>query len=65
VITTLDRFRRSVRNLKELADSFADRVIGRRALSRGIDAATPRCGLFFHAPAAIAEFEHELISNAG
>jgi len=61
VITKLDRLGRSVRNLKALADELQSRDVALRALSQGIDTATPGGRLFFHMLAAIAEFEHDLI----
>lgn len=61
VVTKLDRLGRSVRNLKEVADDLQSRDVALRALSQGIDTATPGGRLFFHMLAAIAEFEHDLI----
>jgi len=61
VVTKLDRLGRSVRNLKQVADDLQARDVGLRALSQGIDTATPGGRLFFHMLAAIAEFEHDLI----
>jgi DNA invertase Pin-like site-specific DNA recombinase len=61
VVTKLDRLGRSVRHLKQIADDLQARDIALRALSQGIDTATPGGRLFFHLLAAIAEFEHDLI----
>ncbi|MBT8163887.1 recombinase family protein [Arthrobacter sp. GN70] len=61
VVAKLDRLGRSVRNLKEVADTLQRRNIGLKALSQGIDTTTPGGRLFFHMLAAIAEFEHDLI----
>ncbi len=61
VVTKLDRLGRSVRNLKQVADDLQARDVALRALSQGIDTATPGGRLFFHMLAAIAEFEHDLI----
>ncbi|WP_136612138.1 recombinase family protein [Sinomonas albida] len=61
VVAKLDRLGRSVRNLKEIADTLQRRGIGLKALSQGIDTTTPGGRLFFHMLAAIAEFEHDLI----
>jgi DNA invertase Pin-like site-specific DNA recombinase len=61
VVTKLDRLGRSVRNLKQVADDLQSREVALRALSQGIDTATPGGRLFFHMLAAIAEFEHDLI----
>ncbi len=60
-VTKLDRLGRSVRNLKQVADDLQARDVALRALSQGIDTATPGGRLFFHMLAAIAEFEHDLI----
>ena len=61
VVTKLDRLGRSVRNLKQIADDLQGHGVALRALSQGIDTATPGGRLFFHMLAAIAEFEHDLI----
>lgn len=61
VVTKLDRLGRSMRNLKQVADDLQGRDVALRALSQGIDTATPGGRLFFHMLAAIAEFEHDLI----
>ena len=47
VVTKLDRFGRSVRNLKEVADDLQRRDVGLRALSQGIDTTTPGGRLFW------------------
>ena len=44
-----------------MADDLQSRDVALRALSQGIDTATPGGRLFFHMLAAIAEFEHDLI----
>lgn len=61
VVTKLDRLGRSVANLKQVSDDLQSRDVALKALSQGIDTATPGGRLFFHMLAAIAEFEHDLI----
>ena len=61
VVTKLDRLGRSVANLKQVSDDLQARDVALKALSQGIDTATPGGRLFFHMLAAIAEFEHDLI----
>lgn len=63
VITKLDRLGRSVRNLIELAAKLKAMDVDLRVLDQGIDTATAGGRLFFHILAAIAEFEHALLSE--
>lgn len=61
VVTTLDRFGRSMRNLKQIVDDLQTRQVELRAVSQGIDTTTTGGWLFFHMLAAIAESEHDLV----
>jgi len=64
----LDRLGRSVRHLTETVNTLAERGVGFRSLTEGIDTTTPAGKLVFHIFAALAEFEREIIrerTNAG
>jgi len=64
----LDRLGRSVRHLTETINTLAQRGIGFRSLTEGIDTTTPAGRLVFHIFASLAEFEREIIrerTNAG
>lgn len=63
VITRLDRLGRSVQNLVELVDRFRKMGVELVVLTQGIDTTTPAGKMMFHMVAAIAEFEHDLISE--
>ena len=68
VVWRLDRLGRSVRHLTETVNTLAERGIGFRSLTEGIDTTTPAGKLVFHIFAALAEFEREIIrerTNAG
>jgi DNA invertase Pin-like site-specific DNA recombinase len=68
VVWRLDRLGRSVRHLTDTVNSLAERGIGFRSLTEGIDTTTPAGKLVFHIFAALAEFEREIIrerTNAG
>jgi len=57
----LDRLGRSVRHLTEVVNTLAERAIGFRSLTEGIDTTTPAGKLIFHIFASLAEFEREII----
>jgi DNA invertase Pin-like site-specific DNA recombinase len=57
----LDRLGRSVRHLTETVNTLAERGIGFRSLTEGIDTTTPAGKLVFHIFASLAEFEREII----
>jgi DNA invertase Pin-like site-specific DNA recombinase len=63
VITRLDRLGRSVQNLVELVERFRQMGVELVVLTQGIDTTTPAGKMLFHMVAAIAEFEHDLISE--
>jgi DNA invertase Pin-like site-specific DNA recombinase len=68
VVWRLDRLGRSVRHLTETVNMLAERGVGFRSLTEGIDTTTPAGKLVFHIFAALAEFEREIIrerTNAG
>ena len=68
VVWRLDRLGRSVRHLTETVNTLAERGVGFRSLTEGIDTTTPAGKLVFHIFAALAEFEREIIrerTNAG
>jgi len=52
----LDRLGRSVRHLTDTVNTLAERGIGFRSLTEGIDTTTPAGKLVFHIFAALAEF---------
>lgn len=59
----LDRLGRSLPHLIEVTTSLAERGIGFRSLTEGIDTTTTSGKLVFHIFAALAEFERELIRD--
>jgi DNA invertase Pin-like site-specific DNA recombinase len=64
----LDRLGRSVRHLTATVNTLAERGVGFRSLTEGIDTTTPAGKLVFHIFASLAEFEREIIrerTNAG
>jgi len=68
VVWRLDRLGRSVRHLTETVNTLAERGVGFRSLTEGIDTTTPAGKLVFHIFAALGEFEREIIrerTNAG
>jgi DNA invertase Pin-like site-specific DNA recombinase len=63
VCVRLDRIGRSVRNLIEVIELLASRKVDLIVLDQGLDTTTPAGRMMFHVLAAIAEFEHDLISE--
>ena len=63
VCVRLDRIGRSVRNLIEVAHDLAERKVDLIVLDQGLDTTTPAGRMMFHILGAIAEFEHDLISE--
>jgi DNA invertase Pin-like site-specific DNA recombinase len=61
VVWKLDRLGRSLRHLIETVRALADRGVGFRSLTEGIDTTTPGGRLVFHVFGALAEFERDLI----
>lgn len=57
----LDRLGRSVRHLTTVVNELAEKEIGFRSLTEGIDTTTPAGKFIFHVFAALAEFEREII----
>jgi DNA invertase Pin-like site-specific DNA recombinase len=63
VITKLDRLGRSLSHLIEMASWLEAHRVGLVVLNQGIDTSTAVGRMFFHILGAIAEFEHELMSE--
>jgi DNA invertase Pin-like site-specific DNA recombinase len=63
VITKLDRLGRSLANLIELSKWLNEHGVDLVVLHQGIDTSTAIGRMFFHILGAIAEFEHELLSE--
>jgi DNA invertase Pin-like site-specific DNA recombinase len=63
VITKLDRLGRSLANLIELSKWLDEHGVDLIVLHQGIDTSTAIGRMFFHILGAIAEFEHELLSE--
>lgn len=63
VITKLDRLGRSLANLIELSRWLDEHGVDLVVLHQGIDTSTAIGRMFFHILGAIAEFEHELLSE--
>jgi DNA invertase Pin-like site-specific DNA recombinase len=61
VVWKLDRLARSLPHLIEITTSLAQRGIGFRSLTEGIDTTTPAGKFVYHIFASLAEFERELI----
>lgn len=61
VVWKLDRLGRTMKGLVDLAADLADRKIGLRSLTDGIDTAGTAGKLVFHIMAAMAEMERDLV----
>lgn len=61
VVWKLDRLGRTMKGLVDLAAELAERGIGLRSITNGIDAAGTAGKLVFHIMAAMAEMERDLI----
>ena len=61
VVWKLDRLGRTMKGLVDLAADFAERQIGLRSLTDGIDTAGTAGKLVFHIMAAMAEMERDLV----
>lgn len=61
VVWKLDRLGRSLRHLLEVVHGLAQRDVGFRSLTEGLDTTTPAGRLLFHVVGALAEFERDLI----
>jgi DNA invertase Pin-like site-specific DNA recombinase len=61
VVWRLDRLGRSLKNLIALVEDLADKEVGFRSLTEGIDTTNTGGKLVFHIFAALAEFERDLI----
>ncbi len=62
-ITKLDRLGRSLAHLMALSGELQERKVDLVVLDQGIDTSTAVGRMFFHIIGAIAEFEHELMSE--
>jgi DNA invertase Pin-like site-specific DNA recombinase len=68
VVWRLDRLGRSLRDLIDTVTQLAERGVGFKSLTEGLDTTTAGGRLVFHIFGALAEFERELIrerTNAG
>ncbi|RZZ87899.1 recombinase family protein [Pseudoxanthomonas winnipegensis] len=63
VVWRLDRLGRSLVNLVRLLDDLGQRGIGFQSITEHIDTSSSGGRLVFHMMAALAEFEHNLISE--
>ncbi|WP_026987561.1 recombinase family protein [Fodinicurvata fenggangensis] len=63
IVWKLDRLGRSLLNLVEVINDFAQRDIAFKSLTESIDTDSPGGRLIFHMMAALAEFERSLISE--
>ena len=63
VVWRLDRLGRSLVNLVRLLDDLGQRDIGFQSITEHIDTSSSGGRLVFHMMAALAEFEHNLISE--
>lgn len=63
VCVRLDRIGRSVRNLITVVQTLAERGVDLVVLEQGLDTTTAAGRMMFHVLAAMAEFEHDLISE--
>ena len=63
VVWRLDRLGRSLKELIETVNTLAERGIELKSLKENIDTSTPTGKLMFHIIAALAEFEHDIISE--
>jgi len=61
VVWRLDRLGRSLKNLIALVEDVADKEVGFRSLTEGIDTTNTGGKLVFHIFSALAEFERDLI----
>src|SRR3984957_15649847 len=61
VVWRLDRLGRSLKHLIQLIEDLAERQVGFRSLSEGMDTTTPGGKLIFSIFGALAEFERSLI----
>jgi len=63
IITKLDRLGRSLAHLMDLSKWLNEHGVDLVVLNQGIDTSTAIGRMFFHILGAIAEFEHELLSE--
>jgi DNA invertase Pin-like site-specific DNA recombinase len=61
VVASLDRLRRSLRELIDLVGKFEGEGVGFRSLKESLDTTTAGGRLIFHVFGALAEFEREII----